>query len=197
MSMQKIKNVKQVTKDFEKNAEKCEAYSDSEQSETEAGSLKEVVLYKNFLKEISDSLISIISKKAQIKNEIKKTPFDHDHMPKISIYDYLLRIQKYSNAENNTIILAIIYIDRICNKTGLILNKYNIHRILISAILVAIKYNEDQIYDNVYFSKVAGVPVSELNYLERKFLEIINYDLFVSDELFKKYYKYLNSNDIS
>ena len=197
MSMQKIKNVKQVTKDYEKNTEKCEAYSDSEQSETEAGSSKEVVLYKNFLKEISDSLISIISKKAQIKNEIKKTPFDCDHMPKISIYDYLLRIQKYSNAENNTIILAIIYIDRICNKTGLILNKYNIHRILISAILVAIKYNEDQIYDNVYFSKVAGVPVSELNYLERKFIEIINYDLFVSDELFKKYYKYLNSNEIS
>ena len=197
MSMQKIKNVKQVTKDYEKNTEKCEAYSDSEQSETEAGSSKEVVLYKNFLKEISDSLIAIISKKAQNKNEIKKTPFDHDHMPKISIYDYLLRIQKYSNAENNTIILAIIYIDRICNKTGLILNKYNIHRILISSILVAIKYNEDQIYDNVYFSKVAGVPVSELNYLERKFIEIINYDLFVSDELFKKYYKYLNSNEIS
>ena len=75
----------------------------------------------------------------------------------------------------------------------MILNKYNIHRILISSILVAIKYNEDQIYDNVYFSKVAGVPVSELNYLERKFLEIINYDLFVSDELFKKYNNYLNS----
>ena len=197
MSVPTIKNVKQVTKDYEKNTEKCEAYSDSEQSETEAGSSKEVILYKNFLKEISDSLIAIISKKAQNKNEIKKTPFDHDHMPKISIYDYLLRIQKYSNAENNTIVLAIIYIDRICSKTNMILNKYNIHRILISSILVAIKYNEDQIYDNVYFSKVAGVPVSELNYLERKFLEIINYDLFVSDELFKKYNKYLNSNEIS
>ena len=75
----------------------------------------------------------------------------------------------------------------------MILNKYNIHRILISSILVAIKCNEDQIYDNVYFSEVERVPVSELNYLKRKFLEIINYDLFVSDELFKKYNNYLNS----
>ena len=85
----------------------------SEQSETEEGSSKEVILYKNFLEEISDSLIAIISKKAQIRNEFKKNSFDRDHMPKISIYDYLLRIQKYSNAENNTIILVIIYIDRI------------------------------------------------------------------------------------
>ena len=194
MSVPTIKNVKQVTKDYEKNTEKCEAYSDSEQSETEAGSSKEVILYKNFLKEISDSLIAIISKKAQNKNEIKKTPFDHDHMPKISIYDYLLRIQKYSGIENSTIIIALIYIDRICIKKGITLTNYNIHRLLFTSIIIAIKYNEDTKYDNVFYSKIAGVSTNELLQLEGAFLKIINFELFVRDDLYKKYNDYLNYN---
>ena len=77
-------------------------------------------------------------------------------------------------------------------KKGITLNKDNIYRILFTAILVSIKYNEDVIYDNLYYAKIAGLPVKEINYLERKFLEIINYDLFVSDELFQKYNEYLN-----
>ena len=77
-------------------------------------------------------------------------------------------------------------------KKGITLNKDNIYRILFTAILVSIKYNEDVIYDNLYYAKIAGLPVKEINYLERKFLEIINYDLFVSDELFQKYNEYLH-----
>jgi hypothetical protein len=167
--------------------------SDSEQCETEEGSTKEIILYKNLLKEISDTLTSIIQNNKKNKHARNdNSPFVHEHAPKLSIFDYLLRIQKYSNIENSTFIIALIYIDRICQKKGIILTKYNIHRILFTSILIAIKYNEDIIYDNLFYSKVAGVTTKELLVLENSFLDIIDFDLYVSNDIYKKYSEYLD-----
>ena len=172
---------------------KAQINSDSEQSETEAGSTKEIIQYKNLLKEISYTLNSIIQNNKKNKNGKKdNSPFVHEHAPKISIFDYLLRIQKYSNIENSTFIIALIYIDRICEKKKIILTKYNIHRILFTSILIATKYNEDIIYDNLFYSKIAGVTIKELLILENYFLNIIDFDLFVSDDIYQKYSEYLN-----
>lgn len=170
--------------------------SDSELSDTDAGSSSEVIISKTLLKEIDDILSSIISKNKKqnvYKNEI--SPFVHEHVPKISLFDYLSRIQKYSEIENSTIIISLIYLDRICSKKGIKLTKYNIHRLLFTSILVAIKYNEDIIYDTKFYSKIAGVSVKELKILESSFLKIIDFQLFVSDELYKKYHDYIFQND--
>ena len=170
--------------------------SDSEQSDTEDGSSSEVTMSKPLIKEIADTLSSIISKNKKSKNYKNEiAPFVHEHAPKISLFDYLFRIQKYSEIENSTIIISLIYLDRICSKKGIKLTKYNIHRILFSSILVAIKYNEDIIYDTKFYSKIAGVSVDELKILEYSFLKIIDFQLFVSDELYKKYHDYLFNDD--
>jgi hypothetical protein len=190
MKQNKIKNA--VSYQY-KPKNKTQIYSDSEQSETESGSTKEIILYKSLLKEISDTLTSIILNNKKNKNGKKdNSPFVHEHAPKISIFDYLLRIQKYSNIENSTFIIALIYIDRICEKKKIILTKYNIHRILFTSILIATKYNEDIIYDNLFYSKIAGVTIKELLILENYFLNIIDFDLFVSDDIYQKYSEYLN-----
>jgi hypothetical protein len=190
MKQNKIKNA--VSYQY-KPKNKTQINSDSEQSETESGSTKEIILYKSLLKEISDTLTSIILNNKKNKNGKKdNSPFVHEHAPKISIFDYLLRIQKYSNIENSTFIIALIYIDRICEKKKIILTKYNIHRILFTSILIATKYNEDIIYDNLFYSKIAGVTIKELLILENYFLNIIDFDLFVSDDIYQKYSEYLN-----
>ena len=194
MQQQKMKNVN-MDKENKKEKEK-QNNSDNEQSETEAGSTKEIILYKNLLKDIAGTLNSIISENKKMKKQKKEnSPFSREHAPKISLFDYLLRIQKYSGIENSTLILSLIYIDRICNKKEIILTKYNIHRLLFTAILISTKYNEDAIYDNLFFSKIAGVTVKELALLERAFLKIIDFDLFVSDEIYQKYYYYLIYNN--
>ena len=177
----------------DKTKNKTQINSDSEQCETEAGSTKEIILYKNLLKEISEILTSIIQNNRKNRNgKNDNSPFVHEHAPKISIFDYLLRIQKYSNIENSSFIIALIYIDRICTKKRIILTKYNIHRILFTAILIAAKYNEDIIYDNLYYSKIAGVEIKELLVLENTFLNYIDFDLFISNDIYKQYSEYLN-----
>ena len=40
--------------------------------------------------------------------------FNEIAIPNVLIYDYLKRIQEYSFIERNTLILSLIYIDRLC-----------------------------------------------------------------------------------
>ena len=152
----------------------------------------------NIVNAVSEILKQIIENNNEqpIKNDFirKKHPSLYSEVPpKISIYEYVSRIQKYCSIEKNIIILGLIYIDRICDINRLRLTNYNIHRILFISILIALKYNEDSIYSNKYYSEVAGVSLKELNSMESSFLELLDFKLFVSEEEFKKYNFYLEN----
>ena len=57
-----------------------------------------------------------------IKSFISKKP------PQISIKNYLKRLMKYSKPEPSTVILSLIYIDKVCENSNLQLTQLNIHR---------------------------------------------------------------------
>lgn len=155
----------------------------------------------NLIKSISLTLTSIIknSKKLENYKEIvkkqSKMVFSASSVPEISIEDYLIRIQTYSNVEKSTLILSLILIDRLCQKSNVTLTCYNIHRILFSAILASIKYNEDSYYDNKYYSEIAGVKLKELKSMEYYFISLIDFKLYVSIEDYNKYETYLGDFD--
>ena len=119
--------------------------------------------------------------------------FSANSVPNISIKDYLIRIQTYSGIEKSTMILSLIYIDRICEVAELTLTYYNIHRILFASVLMAIKYNEDNFYDNKFYSEIAGVKLKELKLIEYTFLDMIDFKMFVDDDTFEKYTQYLEN----
>ena len=93
--------------------------------------------------------------------------------------------------ELSTLIISMIYIDRIC-KEKIFLNEYNIHRVMLIAIYIAYKYNEDCIYDNKYLALVSGISNAEMILLEQDFLELIDFKLYVNEETFKQYKNSLN-----
>ena len=170
-------------------------------NETEAKSQKEETQIKNkdLINAISVTLSTIIEENKKLQNykEIlmrqSKMIFSSKTIPNISIYDYLIRIQTYSLIEKSTLILSLIYIDRLCELCKLTLTFYNIHRIVFAAILIAIKYNEDNFYDNKYYAEIAGVKLKELKLIEYQFVELIDFNMYVSDEIFNKYNTYLKS----
>lgn len=179
-----------------------EASFDSElDNETEAKSQKEEINIMNIelIKAISIALNTVLEENKKMPNlkeiikQQNKMCFSSNSIPNISIYDYLKRIQTYSLMEKNTLILSLIYIDRFCELGQVTLTYYNIHRILFIAILIAIKYNEDNFYDNKFYAEIAGVKLNELNTIEYNFILLCDYKLFVSDETFDKYNTYLNS----
>ena len=68
-----------------------------------------------------------------------------------------------------------------------IIIKFNIHKIILAAMISAIKYNEDNIYSMNFYAKLGGISTVELNLLEYKFLTMIHFSVFVEEELFTKY----------
>jgi len=155
---------------------------------------------ENLINSISQVLETIIEDNkllfnySEIIKKQSKDVFSSRIIPKISIKDYLKRISTYTNIEKNTLIVSLIYIDRLCRVSKLTLTCYNIHRILFASILISIKYNEDNFYDNKYYSEIAGISLKELNSLENNFLNLIHFLLYVKDETFKNYESYLDNS---
>jgi len=109
--------------------------------------------------------------------------------PAISIKDYLLRIAKYATCSGECFVLALVYIDRIIqNNPSFIVNSLNIHRLLITGIMLAAKFYDDQYYNNAYFGKVGGVPCKEMNSLEVEFLFMCNFSFAVPPQQYEQYY---------
>jgi len=155
----------------------------------------------DIIKSIYDSLTTVLEENKKLSNykEIllkqNKICFSANSIPSITIYEYLIRIQKYANIEKNTLILSLIYIDRLCKLGNIVLTYYNIHRILFTAILLAIKYNEDEFFENTYYADIAGIKVWELKVIEYNFFCICGFNLYVNDHTFISYSQFLNKSD--
>jgi hypothetical protein len=107
------------------------------------------------------------------------------------------RVHKYASCSNECFILALIYIDRLIQRNNFLLTELNVHRVVITAILLAAKFFDDAYYNNAYYSKVGGVLVSEMNGLEVDFLFRINFSLHVTPDVFDKYRAELVSHSVS
>ena len=55
----------------------------------------------------------------------------------------------------------------------------NVHRVLLSAFTLALKFNEEQTYANGYLARVGGVPAEELIRMQLSFLSAINWELHI------------------
>jgi len=116
------------------------------------------------------------------------TRFHALRAPEITTKFYIKRIAKYSSCSEESFVLALIYIDRLISKNGnFLVNSLNVHRLIITSIMLAVKFFDDQYLNNAYFGEVGGVSCKEMNLLEIEFLFMINFELYVESDLFHKY----------
>ncbi|KAF9106417.1 hypothetical protein BGX29_009573 [Mortierella sp. GBA35] len=67
---------------------------------------------------------------------------------------------------------------------GFRINSFNIHRLLITSLMIAAKFTSDLFYSNARYAKVGGLALLELNQLELEFLFTSKFELNVKvDEL--------------
>ena len=179
-----------------------EAESDDSESETIVSMEEEPKQHidnLSIIKSIFNILSTILKQNEKLPNykeilkEQKNICFNSYSIPDISLYEYLIRIQKYSLIEKNTLISALVYIDRFCKKSNIVLTYYNIHRIIFAAVLISIKFNEDGFFDNEYYGQIAGIKKSELKIIEYNFFCMCDFNVFISEKSFEKYSKCLNN----
>ena len=114
---------------------------------------------------ISEILTEISNQNAEVEFN-PDDPFSRPNPSKVTLQYFFGRIRRYSQLEKSTLIIILIYVDRMCITSGIILNPHNIHRLILGCLILAIKYNEDVYFNNEYYAKIGGVSLDEINSLE-------------------------------
>eukprot|EP00826_Nyctotherus_ovalis_P038040 TRINITY_DN352_c0_g1_i11.p1 TRINITY_DN352_c0_g1~~TRINITY_DN352_c0_g1_i11.p1 ORF type:complete len:166 (+),score=11.35 TRINITY_DN352_c0_g1_i11:102-599(+) len=114
--------------------------------------------------------------------------FESTEAPKVTIVEYLARIRLYTRCSDSCFALAFIYIDRVLKKNPLFgLNPRKIHRLVLSAIVVAVKYLDETCANNKAYSIVGGISVDELNFLEILLISLLELELYIDPGTYYKY----------
>jgi len=118
-----------------------------------------------------------------------KTAFHASKLPPISIKSYLERFAKFSDCSDDAFIYALIYLDKAGDLfEDFNLDSFNVHRMILTCLVVACKFNNDFYYKNSYYAKIGGLKAEEFNVLEKQFLvDYVDFSLYVSQETYNEY----------
>lgn len=112
---------------------------------------------------------------------------------KLNLEKYITRIWQYTKLEENTLITAFCLVMKISDK-NLILTHMNVFSLVLAALTIAIKLQEDDFYSGKFYSKVGGISLEELNALESAFLEYCDFDVHVTHDEFRMNWLKLNES---
>ena len=136
-----------------------------------------------------------------IENPSSTLAYHARNVPTISIEAYLTRILKCASRPRpvpltpadcpttcEVFISLLVFFDRMARTSRpVILDSYNVHRLIIAGVAVSSKLFSDVFYTNQRYSKVGGLPVAELNQLELQFLLLNDFRLLVPVEELQRY----------
>ena len=147
---------------------------------------------------ISSLIEDTIKRNRDKKKYPKKTVFfcETEKIPAISIYNYIFFIYSYLNLEFSSIVLSLISINRLLERTKDNLSKNNFYKLFITSCLLNSKLNEDPVYDYDFYANASKIDKNELIFLEKEYFEMIDYKLFVNDEIYRRYYDFIKSRVI-
>ncbi|RLN08893.1 cyclin-P4-1-like [Panicum miliaceum] len=120
-------------------------------------------------------------------------------LPAIPVRRYAERIYRYAGCSPACFVVAYVYLDRLAQRpldgeeegeegaevVGV--DSYSVHRLLITAVMVAAKFMDDMHFNNAYFARVGGVEVAEMNGLELELLFALRFRLNVTPDTFARY----------
>lgn len=110
------------------------------------------------------------------------TMFHIVNKSKITPAFYIDRIALYGEMTTAALIAGMVYLSRYIMASGQALTGLNLHRLVLTSIMLGAKNWDDRFYSNAYYAKVGGVPLAEMNALEENFLDVVNFNFFIEIE---------------
>jgi hypothetical protein len=113
--------------------------------------------------------------------------FESVAAPGLGLVDYGKIIAKYSKCSPESCVLSLAYIHKfLAEITDFTLSVLNVHRLLLTSMAVAAKFLDDIHLSNSCYAVLGGVSAQELNMLEMKFLEVVQWRLNVHEEGYER-----------
>lgn len=108
--------------------------------------------------------------------------FDSYQPISISIADFFLQLfqKTTTNLWGHDALIGLVYVNRIYKKhPEIIISERSIHRLLLTCLMLAVKFYEDVYFNNATWEK-GNLQKSELNKLEKEVLSLLDFNLNVS-----------------
>ena len=155
-------------------------------------SLEKIINKDDIINFISSEFDSIIHNNKLMKKKQSRginEPFYNKNIPALSLNKYLIRIIKYTECENNTLIVAYLYIIKLIQKENFVLGINNVYRLLLGAVVLAKKVLEDIKFDNSYYCDIGGISNNDLNLIEYNLFIRLNFNVNLKKENVDKIYE--------
>ena len=155
-------------------------------------SLEKIINKDDIINFISSEFDSIIHNNKLMKKKQSRginEPFYNKNIPALSLNKYLIRIIKYTECENNTLIVAYLYIIKLIQKENFVLGINNVYRLLLGAVVLAKKVLEDIKFDNSYYCDIGGISNNDLNLIEYNLFIKFNFNVNLKKENVDKIYE--------
>lgn len=152
----------------------------------------------DLIESISSLLEETIKRNRSRKKFSKKSIFfcEDEKIPDISINNFIYYIYSYLNLEFSSIILTLISINRFLDRTKDHLSENNFYKLFITSCLLNSKQNEETSYDYNLYASAGRIDKNELIFLEREYFEMLDYKLFVNEEVYRRYYNFIKNRVI-
>jgi len=129
-----------------------------------------------------------------IMNRTSGLPEFERQLVKMKASAYVERILRYSHCSPCCIIVGLMYLQRLkARHNDLRITSHNMQRLLLTAVLIAHKYFDDEYFSNDHWAEIGGITTKELNRLELKFLFHLRFTCNVQREEYDEYLRNLGS----
>lgn len=129
---------------------------------------------------IAATLENVVRQNQDLRQS-QPTSFDAVSAPAITVHRYLSRIRQYTKFQDECYVVALVYLDRLFqnHKAPFLPTAHNVHRLVITSVLLASKFYDDVFHSNSFMAQVGGISVAEMNKLEIELCLRLNWDLHV------------------
>lgn len=109
--------------------------------------------------------------------------------PTIALRPYISRLVRYVRASRAAFVVALMYLDRVHGADSVLaLTDLNVHRLVTTALMLAVKFVEDEPLRNSTLARIGGVPtIKEMNLLEVQMLRRLGWNCSVDLKTFDIY----------